>query len=120
MKIILCLILIIELLLSVSKSKSDNFEFTTPDIVVETSINGTRSRLEAFKTTLNDLIIFNKTKEEYSRLHWVSIGIPRLLPTYISATDTYELFVWHKTGFYTLIETLADAHKELLRQKIEK
>ena len=120
MNIILRIVLLCLCALSFIYTESDNFEFTTPDIVVETRLDGAKIRLEAFKTTLNDLIIRNKSVNDYSRLHWVSIGVPRLVETATTQNGSAKLFSWSGTGFYTLIDTLSDSHRELIVDKIKK
>ena len=103
------------------KTNSVNFDFTSPDIIVETKLNGTRIRLEAFKASTNDLILGNKTQDEYSRLHWLSVGYPSLIAPSFSPEDaTGSLFTWSHTGFHTYIETLTDEHKALLVNKIQR
>ena len=113
---------ILQLLLAVLKSAhTANFEFTSPDIVVETTLNGTKLRLEAFKSLGNDPITQNRTKEEYSRLHWVSLGFPRLIATPLSKNSSENrLFSWSSAGFYASVETLNEAHKDHLKEKIHR
>ena len=98
--------------------ENDNVVFSTPDVVVEFEMNKKKVNIEAFKTQMNDRIKVSKNEDDYSQLHWLSLGYPCLAQTTETNRET-KLFHFSDTHIYTYVNMLTDYHKELFKQKIK-
>ena len=97
-------------------SAVNNFVFDSPDLVVEYESNEALIHIEAFKSTLNDLIIKKKDVDKYVQLSWVSIGYPKLCST----TNKLELINFRPEGFDFSVEMLNNNHKLLFKDLIKR
>jgi hypothetical protein len=96
-------------------SSSEDYIFTLPDITTDFKDEyGKKIRLTAFKTKSNDVILKNKSKEEYGQLQWVSLGNPSLVP--FKGTNLY--FEWKNQYLCAQVSMLKDEHIALLKNKI--
>ncbi|RNA16672.1 hypothetical protein BpHYR1_040013 [Brachionus plicatilis] len=105
--ILLCFLSIV----SWSKQEKKNIIFDLADLTVDYEIDDESVFLEAFKTSINDKIIQSEDTEKYSRLTWVSVGIPRLV--YINQS---HIFIFNNEGFSINIELLTDTIRNLFVQ----
>jgi hypothetical protein len=87
--------------------ENDNVVFSTPDVVVEFEMNKKKVNIEAFKTQMNDRIKISKNEDDYSQLHWLSLGYPSLAQTTETNKET-KLFHFSDTHIYTYVNMLTD------------
>lgn len=119
--IILGLILGIAVCLTSQQSaNSNNIVFDLADLTVDQETNFGWITLEAFKSSLNDLIIKNKETENYGQLNWLSIGYPNLVGTYNSTSKIYQLFSFRPEGFDVSVEMLTNNYRSLFKDLVKR
>ena len=97
----------------------DDIVFKLADLTVTyQSIKGLVT-MEAFKSSINDLIINNKNQDKYPQLTWLSLGNPRLVNFYDKKFDSYNSFKSNNEGFSIFIETLNHDHINLFKQNVK-
>lgn len=102
---------------SSASSGSNNIVFDLADLTVDYATNTGTISLEAFKSSLNDLIIASKDASTYGQLNWLSIGFPTLVQT--SVNNTYKtLFVFRPEGFYASCDMLTDYQRSLFQDVV--
>ena len=67
--------------LSIQQSNINNIVFDLADLTVDHTTDYGVVHLEAFKSSLNDVIIEQKAVEKYGQLNWLSIGYPNVVLT---------------------------------------
>jgi len=118
----LILILILNSILFASALNNDTlfmdksateFIFTTPDVVKEyLRDDGTRVRLNAYKTSNNDQLL---SEQKYSALKWVSLGQPQLVR--FNDQSLFQLNV--PTTFSLYFEMLTNRDREVLANEVK-
>jgi hypothetical protein len=89
------------------------FVFTTPDVVKEyLRDDGTRVRLNAYKTSNNDQLL---SEQKYSALKWVSLGQPQLVR--FNDQNLFQLNV--PTTFSLYFEMLTNRDREVLANEVK-
>ena len=96
------------------------FEDDDLDIVV--SVNDGKSRIEAFKSKKNDLLMKNITSNRtYStrKLNWYSLGYPVIIKdTKTNKSNNERFYNIRKDGFSVLVQLLTEHQKKLIIQSI--
>jgi len=113
-------VLFIKLLLFNCKSEvvDQSKLFLEPDLKIDFHENGEIIQLVAFKSPENDLILKEKSVQNYERLRWYSIGKPLLIK--IKSNSSEYLFQFNRRGFYARIEMLTNSHKQLLISEVKR
>lgn len=90
-----------------------NIVFDLADLTVDFETDFGSVSLEAFKSSLNDVILEKSDPTKFGQLNWLSIGFPTL--THGQVNSTQSLFVFRPEGFYAKCDMLTDAHRNLFQ-----
>jgi hypothetical protein len=87
------------------QSDGNNIVFDLADLTVDYQTDNGWISLEAFKSSLNDLIIQANDVNKYGQLNWLSIGYPQLVltPNPTNASRN-QMFIFKPEGFYVRAE----------------
>lgn len=98
---------------------SSNIVFDLADLTVDFDSELGSVSLEAFKSSLNDVILEKNEPTKFGQLSWLSIGNPELTRSQVtSSTSTSSLFVFRPEGFYVKCHTLTDSHRALFQDVV--
>jgi len=97
------------------ESKASDFIFETPDVVKEYNRDdGTRVRLDAYKTAKNEALM---TSGQFSGFRWVSFGKPEI----VKMNNNQGLFqMQSKLSFSLYFEMLTNRDKEVLADEVKR
>ena len=66
---------------TIQQSDGNNIVFDLADLTVDYQTDNGWISLEAFKSSINDLIIQTSDNNKFGQLNWLSIGYPKLILT---------------------------------------
>jgi hypothetical protein len=93
--------------------KASDFIFETPDVVKDyVRDDGTRVRLNAYKTSKNQALMDN---QKFTDLRWVSFGKPEI----VKMNNNQGLFQMAKLSFSLYFEMLTNRDKEVLADEVK-
>jgi hypothetical protein len=105
---------------SVLSKKESNIVYDIADITTLNLENNNMVQLEAFKSSLNDVILSKQNTSEYGKLIWVSLGNPTLIRTpNIRNKSISNIFHFSTEGFYTYVEMLTKIQRQILLKTIK-
>ena len=91
------------------------------DLTVDYETDNGWISLEAFKSSLNDLIIQSNDMSKYGQLNWLSIGYPQLVLTSNPANKSLsQIFVFKPEGFYVRVEMLNNLQRSLFQSVVKR
>jgi hypothetical protein len=94
------------------ESKASYFIFETSDVIKEyVRDDGTRVRLDAYKTEKNEALM---SSQQYKGLRWVSFGKPEIVK--INNQDLFQM--QSKVSFSLYFEMLTNRDKEVLADEV--
>jgi hypothetical protein len=103
------------------QSDGNNIVFDLADLTVDYQTDNGWISLEAFKSSLNDLIIQANDVNKYGQLNWLSIGYPQLVltpnPTNASLN---QMFIFKPEGFYVRAEMLTNRQRVLFQEVVKR
>lgn len=114
-------ILIVLLVKVQSQSDGNNIVFDLADLTVDYQTDNGWISLEAFKSSINDLIIQTNDMNKYGQLNWLSIGYPQLVLTPSPTNSSQNLmFVFKPEGFYIRVEMLTNLQRKLFQGVVQR
>ena len=82
------------------QSDGNNIVFDLADLTVDYQTDNGWISLEAFKSSINDLIIQANDLNKYGQLNWLSIGYPQLVLTPNPTNKSLnQMFIFKPEGF---------------------
>ncbi len=122
--IIASILLIISLKLKqivYAQSDGNNIVFDLADLTVDYQTDNGWISLEAFKSSINDLIIQANDVNKYGQLNWLSIGYPQLVLTPNPTNNSLnQMFVFKPEGFYVRVEMLTNLQRKLFQGVVQR
>ena len=122
--IIASILLIISLKLKqivYAQSDGNNIVFDLADLTVDYQTDNGWISLEAFKSSINDLIIQANDVNKYGQLNWLSIGYPQLVLTPNPTNNSLnQMFVFKLEGFYVRVEMLTNLQRKLFQGVVQR
>jgi len=116
-KIVLYFLILIKQTLQ--QSDGNNIVFDLADLTVDYQTDNGWISLEAFKSSINDLIIQTSDKNKYGQLNWLSIGYPKLILTPDPINKSLnEIFKFKPEGFYIRVEMLTNLKRNLFKDVV--
>lgn len=97
----------------------NNIVFDLADLTVDCPTNNGVVHLEAFKSSINDLIIEKKETDKYGQLNWLSIGYPNLVLSKVGFNSS-ALFIMKTTGFEISIEMLTSNFRNIFTSLVKR
>ena len=105
--------------ISIQQTSTNNIIFDLADLTIDYESDVGYITLEAFKSSLNNLIIEKQETSKYGQLNWLSIGYPilTLTPSPTNA-NMLTLFVLKPEGFDVSVEMLTNVYRKLFKQLV--
>lgn len=99
-------------------SSINNIVFDLADLTIDYETDTGVVNLEAFKSSLNNVIIDKKDSLKYGQLNWLSIGYPTLVMQPKNGTNvTFNL---KPEGFDVKIDMLTSSHKLIFKNVVKR
>lgn len=105
--------------LSYQQSNINNIVFDLADLTIDYETDSGVLHLEAFKSSLNDVIIESKATDKYGQLNWLSIGHPKLVLT-PTVYKNYSLFNLKPEGYDISVELLTHNYRNLFKDVVKR
>ena len=91
------------------------------DLTVDYQTDNGWISLEAFKSSINDLIIQANDLNKYGQLNWLSIGYPQLVLTPNPTNKSLnQMFIFKPEGFYVRVEMLTNLQRKLFQGVVQR
>lgn len=110
------IVILLNCLLIKSTFTSNNIVFDLADLTVDYPGDYGIINLEAFKSSLNDLIIEQKQTTKYGQLNWLSIGNPTL----IRAPKSNGSFTLQPYGFDIYVDMLTQSQRTIFKDLVKR
>lgn len=101
-------------ILSSSGAREESIFRSGADLIVTDNQGPVHYILEAYKSSLNDRILKDKTTKNYNQLKWFSYGSPQI------STINGSAIHFTSNGFCVYIEMLNNRHRRLFREEIKR
>ena len=103
------------------QSDGNNIVFDLADLTVDYQTDNGWISLEAFKSSINDLIIQANDLNKYGQLNWLSIGYPQLVLTPNPTNKSLnQMFIFKPEGFYVRVEMLTNLQRKLFQGVVQR
>ena len=99
-------------LTSQQSSNINNIVFDLADLTIDYETDNGVIHLEAFKSSLNDLIIDQNSSDKFGQLNWLSIGYPKHV-LILNRQKAYSLFSLKQEGFDISVDMLTNSYRNL-------